>query len=250
MKVVLLALALLISAGCANHTAADSIGATAQTTRTVVNVNPQIDSFPQGEKEKIDPEKRKALEAQNARFKVAPAEFAKVDFKNFKYPAARLKDGEFKHFQDKNLGSGWFSLEDVFYVDLNEDEKSEAVVLLGSFGCGGSCDGGRTIIYFYSARKGKPRLLAEIETGSRSGGCSLKSLAIKDRKIILEQFGNCDKNPTYEENRKYSCKFCVKDLTRSVYSFKNGELVRETSETSETPETGIMNYTTEISIGH
>lgn len=250
MKIVLLALVLLISAGCANRSSADTTGETAQPSPPAVNANQYDVSSPKigYEHEKVDPEKRKEPEARNERFRIVPAEFAKVDFKNFEYPTVSLKDGEFKIYQDKISGSGSASLKDVFYVNLNEDEKKEAVVLLSSVMCGGSCDGGRTIIHFYAARKAKPELLELIETGSRSGGCSLKSLSIKDKKIILEQFGNCGKNSSYEEDRVYSCKFCVKDLTRSVYSFKNGELVREKSETTETAETNVMNYLEEISI--
>lgn len=252
MKVVFPTLLLLVLVGCATRSAADAMRETAQPSPPVANANQQTNSpFPKigYEREKIDREKRKELEAQNARFKIVPAEFGKVDFKNFKYPSVTLKDGEFRYYQDKRLGNGWFSLIDVFYVNLNEDEKKEAVVLLNSVNCGVSCDGGRTIIYFYAARKGKAEWLEQIETGSGSGGCSLKSLSIKDKKIILEQFGNCEKDSSYEEDRVHSCKYCVKDLTRSVYSFKNGELVREKSETTEAPETNVSSYSEEISIG-
>jgi len=61
-------------------------------------------------------------------------------------------------------------------------------------------------------------LIDFIELGSRSSGCNLKSLIIKERKIHIEQFGKCSKNTKYEEYRLYSCKFCVEDLTCSVYS--------------------------------
>ena len=71
---------------------------------------------------------------------------------------------------------------------------------------------------------------------------------IKDKKIFIDQFGRCAKNSSQEEYQVYSCKFCVKDLTRSVYSIKNSELVRESSEEFETSETNVMNYFAELSI--
>jgi len=120
--------------------------------------------------------------------------------------------------------------------------------MLYAVSCGGSCDGGRAIIHFYSSKEGKPKLIDWIETGSRSGSCSLKSFTIKNKKIFIEQFGRCSKDSRFEEDRLYSCKFCVEDLTRSVYSIKNAELVRESSEEIDTPETDVMNYLAEINI--
>ncbi len=76
----------------------------------------------------------------------------------------------------------------------------------------------------------------------------MKLLKIINKKIHIEQFGRCTKNPSHEENRVYTCKFCVKDLTRSVYSIKNSGLVRESIKEIETSETDVMNYSAEISI--
>lgn len=51
-----------------------------------------------------------------------------------------------------------------------------------------------------------------------------------------------------QKDRLYSSKFCVKDLTRSIYSVKNSEIVRETVEEFESSETNVMGYFAEISI--
>lgn len=198
----------------------------------------------------IDRDKQKELDAQNDKFKQTPEEFKNINFEDFKYPIVTLKNGEKDERDPKNplAGGQSFSLSNVFYIDLTGDAKKEAVVMLYVVGCGVSCDGGRDIIYFYSSQKGKPKLLGEIETGSKSGGCSLKSLVIKDKKIVTEQFGRCVKKSDSDENQDYFCKFCVRDRTHSVYSFVNGELRKESNEVSDVSESDVMNYSAEINI--
>jgi hypothetical protein len=96
------------------------------------------------------------LNAENERFRQVPDEFKSVDFNNFEYDFGRLKDGEFEkeHSGKYARGGSRFSFDDVFYIDLIGDSKKEAVVFLYRVGCGGSCDGGSNIIYFYSSRNG------------------------------------------------------------------------------------------------
>lgn len=209
------------------------------------NIRQQI----QYEANKIDNTKREKLDVQNEKFRQVPDEFKNVDFKNFKYPIAQLKNGEYEEIDEKHNGGTTYYFDDVFYSDLNNDGASEAIIMLYAVSCGGSCDGGRSIIYFYSARNGQPKLIDTLEMGSRSSGCSLKSFAVKDKKIFVEQFGNCKEKSTFNKDELPSCKFCVKNLTRSVYHFeKNYKLVRDTVEEIETPETNVMNYSAEISI--
>lgn len=254
MKILFFVLALLILSNCASQTSADNIeNNAAHPTPPISNVNDaNADNRkqPEYEADKIDENKRKELEIQNEKFRQVSDEFIKVDFKNFKYPHARLKNGEYVEKRKNSAGGTTYSFDDVFFIDLNGDKKKEAVVMLYAVSCGGSCDGGRSIVHIYSPEKGKAKLIDILEMGSRSSGCSLKTFSIKEQKIFIEQFGRCKKNSKYEENRPNSCKFCSKDLTRSVCSIKNSELIRESVEEIETPVINIMNYFAEISISN
>ena len=249
MKIFFLISTLIAFSACINQTSADQLGndATPPIVDNANDVNVNNWKPRQNEADKINQTKCKEIEIQNEKFRVVPNEFKNVDFENFKYPSARLKNGEYEE-ADKFVGGTTYYFDEVFFVDLVNNGKKEAVALLSVVSCGGSCDGGSSIIHFYSSQKNKPKLLDWIGLGSRSGGCSLKSLKIINKKIHIEQFGRCTKNPSYEENRVYTCKFCVKDLTRSVYAIKNSGLVRESIEEIEMPETDVMNYSAEINI--
>jgi len=202
------------------------------------------------ESSEIDEVKRRASGTQNEKFRNVPDEFKNVDFENFKYPAVRLKNGEYDDLDPDNplSGSQSFSISDILYVDLDIDNKKEAIVMLHAVGCGASCDGGRSIIYIYSSQKGKLKFITEIEMGSRSDGCSLKSFAVTNKKIIIEQFGRCTKKSYIDENKNHSCKFCAKDLTRSIYSIIDSKLTKESSVVIEVPERDVMGYDAEINI--
>jgi len=254
MKILFLILALSVLSNCTDQTSAfKNENVSVKPNATIDNsngVNANNWTPRDGEAAKIDQNKRNELDAYNEKFRQAPEEFKNVDFENFKYPIVRLKNGEKdEHSPGNSLAGGQiFTLSDVFYIDLIGDPKKEAVVMLYVVGCGVSCDGGRDIIYFYSSQKGNLKLLDEIETGSKSNGCSLKSLSIKDKKIVTEQFGRCIKKSDADENKDYSCKFCVRDRTRSIYLFINGELHKESSEVTEISESDVMGYSPEISI--
>jgi hypothetical protein len=112
--------------------------------------------------------------------------------------------------------------------------------------CGGSCDGGSEIIYFYSIQNKKPNLLGRIETGNRAYGCSVKSFKVKNKEITIEQFGLCKKNSDDNEDDSYPCKFCVKDSTISTYIFSSNKLNRKSSETVSPPVVNVKNFTGEI----
>lgn len=201
---------------------------------------------------KVDQTKLQHLALQNEKFRQVPDEFKAVDFENFKYPHVRLKNGEYDDSDSNNplAGHQSFSLGDVFYVDLNGDDKREAVVLISAVGCGASCDGGREIIYFYSSQNGKAKYLDSIETGANAGGCSLKSFTIENKKIIVEQFGRCVRDAAIDENKDYFCKFCVKDETRTVYSAGKSRLNKESSKITETGQINVMNSSALLSINN
>jgi hypothetical protein len=72
-------------------------------------------------------------------------------------------------------------------------------------------------------------LIDILETGSNESGCSLKSFTVKGKKINVDQFGRCVKDSTFNLKYSMTCKFCVKDETRSVYSIDKNGLKRESA---------------------
>lgn len=199
------------------------------------------------EYEKVDKQQREETVLNNRAFEEVPSEFKGVDFANLRYFFGRLKDGEFVD-EDSHPGGTTYTLGAVYFTDLTGDDVKEATVFIHAVSCGGSCDGGSFIVFFFSVRNNRPRLIDHIEFGSRSDGCSLKSFVIRNRAIEVEQFGHCKDDSKWEEGREYSCKFCVKGLTRSVYSLSNNRLERNEVEVTETAETNVMNYSSEIRI--
>jgi len=178
---------------------------------------------------------------KNDSYRVVPEEFRGVDFKNFKYPFGALTDGDLDERKPRAGGTS-YHLDDVFFVDLTGTPEKEAVVIINSVSGGASSDGGSVNVYFIAANQ---RIIGTINTGSRAYGCSLKSLTIQNKTINIEQFGSCvgRSDKSFPES---SCKFCIKDLTSSVYTFQKMKLLRESSQAIESPERNVINYKTEI----
>jgi hypothetical protein len=191
-----------------------------------------------------------------------PTEWQGVDFKNFSYPvswgrrAFKLDGGEFEYYRDKGFdgGNGWFSLKDVHYADLTGDAKAEAIVSVSQVTCGGSCDGGAYLIYFYSAGGRRPRLLWRLETGSLSYGCGLKSLLVKGGAITVETFKKCsfdggsfvggDELEPGEPHQK----FASKSFTRFLFEFDGRRFALKGREVFPNPQENIMNHSPTVSI--
>lgn len=198
---------------------------------------------------KTDEVKLEELNRQNEKFREVPVEWEKVDFKNFRYDFGKIVNGEYESEEDKKyVGGLTFSFGDMFYVDLVGDKKKEAIVFIWEVLCGGSCNGGAIIPYFYKIQNGKVKLIDEIRTGSRSGGCFIKSFRLENKEIYLEQFGRCKKDSSFYEDREFICKFCVSGLTKSVYSFNKSRLDRKSVEEIESENVEINGYLPEISI--
>lgn len=250
MKFTFVILALLILSGCANQSALPiAENNSVQPTLIAGNTNSNQDKWAH-EEYKVDEMRLKELRLQNEKFKEVPNEFNDVDFRNFKYPLVRLRNGKYDDLNSQKPFDGHqsFSLEDVFYIDLTGDEQKEAVVFLYVVGCGVSCDGGRDIIYFYSSQNGRAKLLDAIETGSNSGGCSLKSFTIKNKKIFVEQFGRRVEGEPVNKDEVFVCKFCTKDETRTAYSIDRNKLKKEFYEVIETPQISVISSPALISI--
>lgn len=177
-----------------------------------------------------------------------PFEFSTTDFRNFTYPFGKLVDGKI----DGRTGDPleWslnYSLDTVGYGDLAGSPEKEAIVLVNMLGCGASCNGGSTLIFFYGIYKNKPKLIGRIETGSRADGCSIKSLVVENKKITLEQFGHCKEDVSNASNDTTN-KFTIADITKNVFAFERDKLVRVSSEIDQTGTFSALNYSSTITI--
>lgn len=202
----------------------------------------------------VEQSKQNQFEEQNRKFRVVPEEFKQIDFENFSYPYKFSYNGRKINFTLKNGGyefdfedddRGWFNFSDVFYVDLTNDDKPEAIVMLWHVSCGVSCDGGAGLFYIYSSGQSKLKPLWQFETGSLGYGCGLKSFTVKDKKITMELFGRC-----FDEKEEPSSigKFQVKDTTRLTFGFNGKKFVEEKKEFFSVPERSVLNYRPEINI--
>ena len=192
-----------------------------------------------------------------------PAEFRGADFKNFSYPYSgskrlvRLVDGKQEFYEDKELGNGWFDLKDVYYADLTGDGRAEAIVQLSAVLCGGSCDGGSNLFYFYSARGSGPKLLWRIETGSLGYGCGLKSFAGSKGSVVIEVFKKCrlDGETFVSENEQepgepvgHIFKFSARSITRFLFEFEGRRFALKKREVFPNPQQDVKNYSSSVSI--
>lgn len=188
-----------------------------------------------------------------------PAAFRGVDFRNFSYPlnwdgqTVRLKDGKREFYEDKIFGNGWFDLSDVGYADLTGDGAEEAVVDVSWVACGASCDGGSHLFYFYSIRKGRPKLLWRIETGSIGYGCGLKSFAADARGVTLEVFKDCRPEGASLVNEtdpeEHGMKFRSRVFTRLHFRFENGTFALKRREVFPNPREDVRNYPATVRVG-
>ena len=190
-----------------------------------------------------------------------PPEFKGIDFENFSYPTnlrgkIRLRDGEY--VRPEGIGGDTYTFSSVGFADLVGDTRKEAVVQILQVSCGGSCDGGSHLFYFYSIQKRSPSLFWRIETGSVAyGECGLKSFQLAKRRLALEVFQPCrirgtkfqpafgpDEN---DENCRVG-KFTAKTFTRFEFAFRNGKVIPRGRKTFPYPPCDIMNHAAPIDI--
>lgn len=172
----------------------------------------------------------------NDEFRSVPGRWASVDFKHHSYGPYRfyggrkinltLKNGEYEYDFDPS-DRGWFSLRDVYYVDVTGDQIPDAIVDLGHVECGGSCDGGANLFFIYSINaEGELKKLFQYETGSYAYGCGLKSLTLSGTEVRMELFGRC---PRPAMNYPGPGKFMVQDRTQLSFRYVgNGFRATET----------------------
>lgn len=188
-----------------------------------------------------------------------PFAFKGIDFKNFSYPTIwrtqiiPLKNGIYEYEDPKTLGHNTYNFEGVTYAKLIGDGKKEAVVQLFRVICGGSCDGGSHLFYFYSVHQNKLKLVWQIETGSLAYGCGLKSFTIKKRTITLELFRKCHfKDAAFENDldQKEVSKFEAKNFTRFTFNYTGQKFALEKRDIFPYTEESVKNYRPEIRISN
>ena len=191
-----------------------------------------------------------------------PPEFNGIDFKNFSYPTdwrkrrVKLKEGAYQHANPEGGGGDTFELDSIHFVDLHRDGRATAVVQLFQVSCGGSCDGGSQLFYFYQIRNGKPSLFWRIETTSLAYECGLKSFVISKRKLTLEVFKACQikgssiqqSSDANEDESEGGGKFKAKSFTRFVFDFKNGRFIKRRRQILPNPYNDVMNHDQLVSI--
>lgn len=244
----LLTVALIVGASYAGHTISQTsnVGVSQNTPTPESGQSPSLD----GGSEISKKSEKKSV----------PVEFSGIDFKNLAYPInskpgrVRLKDGRVEFFEDKDPGNSWFEFKDVDYVDLTGDEKREAVVRLVWVACGGSCDGGSFLFYFYSIENGRLKPLSRIEMGSLAYECGLKLFVLSKRTLTLEAFRQCSFDgvslrSAYDADERGG-KFIAKEFTRFTLTFDKRRFVSKKREVIPNPEIDVKNYPVKITISN
>ena len=186
----------------------------------------------------------------NERYRRVSKNFKNVDFKNRSYGVYAFPDGKTSDLRLEGgglllpNGADSFMLRDVYYTDLTGDKRPEAIVRLSHVAGGGNSWDTSDIFYIYTRCNGKLITLWQYETGSRTSGCSLKSLTVSNQ-IVLELFGNC---PKQESDRPRPAKFGMQDLTFLLFSFDGQRFQQQVREVVSTPATKVKSYEPAIHI--
>ena len=169
-------------------------------------------------------------------------------------PSIRLKDGTYEHDNPSGGGGDTFHLMDVDYVELTGDQEKEAVVRLDWTTCGGSCDGGSDIFYFYSIKRGRAVLLSRIEMGSLGYDCGLKSFMLRKTNLTLETFRSCRFNGLSfigaHDAAETGGKFLTNRFTEFVLRFDGQRFVLRRRKVFPYPEDDFRGYQPRIEISN
>lgn len=204
---------------------------------------------------KLEEPREKPEDDSNKNFRVVPAAFAGIDFRNHSYGPYRLASGKKIDLllKDEKLDydypfsdRGWFSFNDIYYADVTGDGAPEAIAILWHVQCGaGSCDGGSAIFYIFAARKNRLQRIWHYESGSYGYGCGVKSCNVQNKQIVLETFGRCPKPATEYPGPG---KFLVENETKLVFRFNGRRFVRSKLEFLPAPIRDVKNYQWEMQI--
>jgi hypothetical protein len=243
----ILTVALMVGASCASHT-------TSQTNNAVVSQNTPTPAS--ATPSPLD--KRSDVSNNIEKKQDVSVAFKNIEFKNFSYPTSfrraniRLKDGTYEHADRRGGGGDTFDLMDIDYVDLTGDGKKDAVVRLDWVSCGGSCDGGSYLFYFYSIKHGRLALLSRIEMGSLGYGCGLKSFTLTKASLTLETFRSCRfTGVSFKGTRDFDesgGKFLTNRFTQFSLRFNGRRFVLRKRKVLPYPEDDFRGYDAKISI--
>ncbi|HEV8428479.1 MAG TPA: hypothetical protein VGQ41_11320 [Pyrinomonadaceae bacterium] len=188
----------------------------------------------------------------NARFRVVPSNFRTIDFKNHSYGNYRLSDGrdvdlaltggQFRHYGGS---SHWFDFNDAYYTDLTGDGSPEAIVMLTHLECFKTCDGGKNLLFIYGLNSQGFSEILRYESGSGQGGCSLRSLTVKNRRLALELYGKCPQRAGQSNDWVIRDTF---DVTRIDFALKGQHLVPKKSTVFTVSECNEVSYAVEVHI--
>lgn len=118
-----------------------------------------------------------------------PSPIRKIDFKNFKYTFTEyvgdftLKNGEKPYVHQKESGIELYKID---YADVTNDGEEDAILFM-SVQTGGSAI--PNVIYIYTLRNNKPKLLWNFTTGDRAVG-GLKDIYKENDMLVVELFGD------------------------------------------------------------
>ena len=240
----------LLSAGCAPRPSAGAHPERQAPTAQSLNATPAVAVSDVGQQREGDENQ-------------TPPEWRGVDFENFSYPVSwgkrvfKLDGGEFEFSEDNRFDGdarGWFTLNDVHYADVTGDATPEALVRVSQVRCGGSCDGGADLIYFYAGGGPKPKLFWRLETGSLGYGCGLKSFRVRRGAVTVETFKTCDfedGNFFGDDKREQGepiFKFSAKTFTRFTFGYDGRRFALRRREVFTNPQENVNNYTPAVSI--
>ena len=168
-----------------------------------------------------------------------------VDFRNLSYPVdwkkkrVRLENGRRDYDDPKDLWNH-FTLGDVYYVDFDGDGKKEAIVELIWVHCGGDCDEGSSLFYFYTIRRGTLKLLQRISTGSLSYGCGLKDFTPDGETLTIEVFRNCSYSVGTFTGKQQFGRDEAHEFTRFSFKFVQGKFTLKKREVFPHPSGNVL----------
>jgi len=178
-----------------------------------------------------------------------PDEFKLIGFRNMSYSIAgqkpiRLVNGEFESpYVTKNCNNYLGGLNDVYYLDLDGDKSTEALVDVGYASCGcGSCDGGSHNFYAFRLEHGKPKLFWSFSTGSYGYGGGLRSFRSRPGIIVIEEFEPRKCPEQIAKDPTCFSKFQAKGYVRTELKFVGRTFVRKSMVEVPTEPIDTMNY--------
>jgi hypothetical protein len=180
-----------------------------------------------------------------AMYRIKTEDFYETDFWNFSYGPYTLPDGKKINLNLENsrleLPNNWgsVSLKDVYYKDVTGDGRAEAIVWLKHVQCAGPCDGGSNLFYIYTVQGTKLKPIWQYETGSYAHTCSLKTLTISGRQLVLELFGHCTGS---QQEDSGPSKLMVNALTFVLLQFDGQAFRQQSKEVIETSPTNVSEY--------